>query len=79
MLTINLHSAAGSPKDILTIAFSAIPEGTVHILSSTGAVVKSFNTSDKEYELSVSDLAPGVYLVNYNNGLRRISGRFVKQ
>ena len=42
------------------------------ILDASGRAIKSFNLSEKETQISVSDLQPGVYFISNGNSMQKL-------
>jgi|GEM_PF-1671044 len=69
-------------QDRLTVAHPAAPSAaTVAVYSLTGRKVASApaQTGSTSTELRLSDLAQGLYLVEYTDGQQRITGKITKQ
>jgi hypothetical protein len=58
---------------------NTIVESDIYIISTTGAVVRTIRVSSENMIIDVSNLTPGIYLIQYNNGLENKSQRFIKE
>jgi CubicO group peptidase (beta-lactamase class C family) len=61
-------------KEIITIS---LPNKTnnnshFHILDASGRAIKSFNFSEQETQIVVSDLQPGVYFISNGNSMQKL-------
>jgi CubicO group peptidase (beta-lactamase class C family) len=61
-------------KEMITISISnKIDNITPYkILDASGRAIKSFNLSEKETQISVSDLQPGVYFITNGNSIQKL-------
>ena len=64
-----------NPADeMITISLENKPNSIVNckILDASGRAIKSFNLSEKETQISVSDLQPGVYFITNGNSIQKL-------
>ena len=66
-------------KNVLNIEFNAEIQSDIKIISTTGALIKTFKATDNVMEINVSDLTPGLYILQYDNGLENKTERFIKK
>ncbi|MCL2290503.1 MAG: choice-of-anchor J domain-containing protein [Bacteroidetes bacterium] len=66
-------------QDILTVTRPDATKITVAIYNSMGALVHSFETSETELKINVSNYSAGVYLIRLSDGNAVATKRFVKQ
>ncbi len=66
-------------KDKLNIEINTAVASDIQIISATGAVVKTIIADEHVIGIDVSDLTPGMYFIQYNNGLENKTFKFIKE
>ncbi len=66
-------------SNLLALSFGTMANRTISIQNTLGQTVAEFTANEKKTELSVSDLAPGVYTLIVNDGKTQSQQKFVKE
>ncbi len=89
--TVNLNAGAGAGfslslqpnpvKDMLTLKMNGATgkNATAVIRNINGQVLKTLSITTAVIEVPVQELQPGVYFLNYIDGVNSTSTKFVKQ
>jgi len=79
-LTPEHYSLSPNPvQNILTVKRLNAKKVTVKIYNSIGVLVHSFETSDIEFEINVSNYSTGSYCISLSDNNRSITKSFIKQ
>lgn len=78
---ISLLMQPNPVKDALTLKLSGTAGGNAKVIirNVNGQVLRSLVITDAEVVVPVSDLAAGIYFLNYTDGANSTSAKFVKQ
>jgi hypothetical protein len=58
---------------------NAVPNGTISIYSTTGALVKLVEIEDNEREINISELSSGLYIISIETKKEVLTKQFIKK